>query len=237
MFDFVEKQIELRGISMPNTEMTYTQYGQAEAKTKISISPKVSSKSKFYYSFKRLMDILLCVIGLVVAIPIMLIAGIAIKIDSKGPIIYKQERMGKDGKVFIMYKLRSMCVDAEKNGAKWADKNDPRITRVGNFIRKTRIDELPQLFNIIKGDMSIVGPRPERPMFTYKFNEEIPGFINRLQVKPGLTGWAQVNGGYNVTPRDKWEKDMYYIENQSILMDIKILFKTVAIVFTGNGAR
>lgn len=222
---------------MPNTEMTYTQYEQADMKAKALVSPKVSPKSNFYYGFKRLMDILLCVIGLIFGIPIMLIAGIAIKIDSKGPIMYKQKRMGKNGKVFTMYKLRSMHMDAEKNGAKWADKDDPRVTRVGEFIRKTRIDELPQFFNIIKGDMSIVGPRPERPMFTYKFNEDIPGFINRLQVKPGLTGWAQVNGGYNVTPKKKWEKDMYYIENQSILMDIKILFKTVVVVFTGDGAR
>src|SRR5699024_8366291 len=155
----------------------------------------------------------------------------------KGPITYKQERLGKYGKRFYVYKLRSMRIDAEKYGAQWADKDDPRITRIGKFIRKTRIDEIPQLFNILKGDMSIIGPRPERTLFTMEFNDEIPGFINRLAVKPGLTGWAQVNGGYDITPREKLEADIYYIENRSFLMDMNILFKTVKVVLTEEGAR
>ena len=135
------------------------------------------------------------------------------------------------------HKLRSMRTDAEKFGAQWAEKNDPRITKVGKFIRKTRIDEIPQLFNILKGDMSIIGPRPERPEFTQEFNEEIPGFINRLAVKPGLTGWAQINGGYDITPQEKLVEDIYYIENRSILLDFKIILKTVKVVLTGHGAR
>ncbi|WP_037996727.1 sugar transferase, partial [Thermoactinomyces sp. Gus2-1] len=116
-------------------------------------------------------------------------------------------------------------------------KNDPRVTRVGKFIRKTRIDELPQLINILRGDMSLIGPRPERPVFTEKFDKEIPGFKKRLLVKPGLTGWAQVNGGYEMTPAEKFELDMFYIQNQSFKMDMQILFRTVWVVVSGNGAR
>ena len=130
-----------------------------------------------------------------------------------------------------------MRTDAEKNGPRWAAKNDPRVTRVGKFIRKTRIDELPQLINILRGDMSLIGPRPERPVFTEKFDKEIPGFKKRLLVKPGLTGWAQVNGGYEMTPAEKFELDMFYIQNQSFKMDMQILFRTVWVVVSGNGAR
>lgn len=187
--------------------------------------------------YQRVLDIVLSVIGLLIGIPLMVIFGILIKVEDNGPITYKQERLGKGGKKFYIYKLRSMRTDAEKFGAQWAEKEDPRVTKVGKFIRKTRIDEIPQLFNIIKGDMSIIGPRPERPLFTEEFNEEIPGFINRLAVKPGLTGWAQVNGGYEISPREKLTEDMYYIKNRSVLLDFKILFKTVKVVLTGDGAR
>ena len=190
-----------------------------------------------YDYVKRLIDIILSIIGLIIGIPLIVIFSILIVLETPGSPIYKQERVGKNGKVFTIYKLRSMYNDAEKNGAQWAEKNDPRITRVGAFIRKTRIDEIPQLFNVLMGDMSIVGPRPERPIFTYQFNEEIPGFVYRLQVKPGLTGWAQVNGGYDMTPMEKWEADMYYIENRSLSIDLKIILKTVKIVLTGEGAR
>ena len=187
--------------------------------------------------YQRVLDIVLSVIGLLIGIPLMVIFGILIKVEDNGPITYKQERLGKGGKKFYIYKLRSMRTDAEKFGAQWAEKDDPRITKVGKFIRKTRIDEIPQLFNILKGDMSIIGPRPERPSFTEEFNQEIPGFINRLAVKPGLTGWAQVNGGYEITPREKLIEDIYYIENRSVLLDLKILFKTIKVVLTGDGAR
>ncbi len=193
--------------------------------------------SMFFNLYQRLLDIVLSLIGLVIGLPIIVIFGILIKIEDNGPITYKQERMGKGGSRFYIYKLRSMRTDAEKFGAQWAEKDDPRITKVGNFIRKTRVDELPQLFNILKGDMSIIGPRPERPSFTEEFNNDIPGFINRLAIKPGLTGWAQVNGGYDITPKQKLIEDMYYIKNRSILLDFKILFKTVKVVLTGDGAR
>ena len=187
--------------------------------------------------YQRLLDIVLSIIGLLVGIPLIAIFGILIKLEDNGPITYKQERLGKGGKRFYIYKLRSMRTDAEKFGAQWAEKDDPRITKVGKFIRKTRIDEIPQLFNILKGDMSIIGPRPERPEFTLEFNEEIPGFIDRLAVKPGLTGWAQVNGGYDITPKEKLVEDIYYIKNRSILLDFKIILKTVKVVLTGDGAR
>ena len=187
--------------------------------------------------YQRVLNIILSLIGLAIGIPLVIIFGIRIKIEDNGPITYKQERLGKGGKRFYIYKLRSMRTDAEKFGAQWAEKDDPRITKVGRFIRKTRIDEIPQLFNILKGDMSLIGPRPERPQFTEQFNREIPGFINRLAVKPGLTGWAQVNGGYDMTPAEKLVEDIYYIKNRSVLLDFKIIFKTVAVVLTGDGAR
>lgn len=194
-------------------------------------------ESKFYDFYQRTVDVILSLIGLIVGLPLILIFGFLVKLEDKGPMTYKQERVGKDGKVFYIYKLRSMRTDAEKFGAQWATKNDPRITKVGNFIRKTRIDELPQLFNILKGDMSIIGPRPERPSFTVEFNENIPGFINRLAVRPGLTGWAQVNGGYEMTPEEKLKADIYYMKHRSFFMDMNILLKTVKVVFTGEGAR
>lgn len=187
--------------------------------------------------YQRVLNIILSLIGLAIGIPLVIIFGIRIKIEDNGSITYKQERLGKGGKRFYIYKLRSMRTDAEKFGAQWAEKDDPRITKVGRFIRKTRIDEIPQLFNILKGDMSLIGPRPERPQFTEQFNREIPGFINRLAVKPGLTGWAQVNGGYDMTPAEKLVEDIYYIKNRSVLLDFKIIFKTVAVVLTGDGAR
>ncbi|ADL50666.1 sugar transferase [Clostridium cellulovorans] len=190
-----------------------------------------------YEKMKRFLDIFLSLIGCVIGIPIVIITCIVVVLESKGNPIYTQERLGKDGQAFKLYKIRSMCTDAEKNGPKWADKNDSRVTRVGKFIRKTRIDEIPQLFNILKGDMSIVGPRPERSVFTFEFQKEIPTFINRLQVKPGLTGLAQVNGGYDITPKEKLKHDLEYIENRNFSMDFKIILKTALIVFNHKGAR
>jgi exopolysaccharide biosynthesis polyprenyl glycosylphosphotransferase len=192
---------------------------------------------KYYPYIKRFLDILLSLLALPIAIPIILIFAIIIKLETPGPAFFLQERVGLHGKYFKVIKLRSMGVNAEKNGAQWATKNDPRVTKVGAFIRKTRIDELPQLFNVLKGDMSLIGPRPERPMFTAQFNEEIPGFIDRLQVKPGITGWAQVNGGYDITPREKLELDRYYINNMSFWLDLKIILKTIKVCLTGDGAR
>lgn len=202
-----------------------------------NLDHSIYKENLLYNVYSRIADIVLSLVGLVIGLPLIIIFGILIKIEDKGPIIYKQERVGKHGKVFDVYKVRSMKVDAEKYGAQWAQENDPRILNVGNFIRKTRIDEIPQLFNILKGDMSIVGPRPERPMFTIQFNEEIDGFINRLLVKPGLTGWAQVNGGYDMTPDEKLKWDIDYIKYRSILMDIKVILMTIKVILTGEGAR
>lgn len=191
----------------------------------------------WYDIYQRVFDVLLSTIGIMMSIPFIVIFGIAVKLDSPGPVFYTQERVGKGGRRFKVIKLRSMIRDAEKNGAQWTEKDDPRVTRVGRFIRKTRIDELPQFINVLRGDMSIIGPRPERPEFVIEFNEHIPGFIERLCVRPGLTGWAQVNGGYEITPEEKLALDLYYIENRNPKLDLLILVKTLQVVFTGHGAR
>lgn len=163
--------------------------------------------------------------------------ALLIALESEGSPFYSQTRLGKDGKSFKIYKLRSMYSDAEKNGPQWARANDDRVTRVGKFIRKTRIDELPQLWNVLKGDMSLIGPRPERPELIVEFEKAIPNFSDRLAVKPGLTGWAQINGGYELTPAEKLNYDLYYISNKSVVLDVKIMLLTAKIVFTGHGAR
>lgn len=198
----------------------------------------IDNNSILYKLYKRIIDIVGSIIGLFIGLPLILIFGLLIKLEDRGPIFYKQERLGLNEKKFYVYKLRSMRTDAEKNGgAQWAQKNDPRITKVGSFIRKTRIDEIPQLFNILVGDMSIIGPRPERPELTYIFDKEIPGFRQRLMVKPGLTGLAQVNGGYDISPKEKLIWDAEYINNRSIFLDIKIILLTIKVIFTGDGAR
>ncbi|MDT9724512.1 sugar transferase [Xylanibacillus composti] len=199
--------------------------------------PRLPRASQIYVDAKRVFDCLIAVIGLTLSMPIMILFSILIKLESPGPILFAQERVGLHGKVFRIYKLRSMVKDAEKNGAKWAEKNDARITKIGKFIRNTRIDELPQFINVLKGDMSFIGPRPERPVFVEQFAREIPGFKDRQQVKPGITGWAQVNGGYDITPQQKLALDLEYIEHFSFWMDVKIILKTVKVVITGDGAR
>lgn len=171
------------------------------------------------------------------AIFITLFFALLIVLESKGGPLYSQTRLGKDGQVFKMYKLRSMYTDADKNGPLWTLANDNRITKVGKFIRKTRIDELPQLWNILKGDMSLVGPRPEVPELKEQFEKVMPNFNDRLAVKPGLTGWAQINGGYELTPAETLDYDLYYIKNKSVLLDLKIMLTTVKILCTGHGAR
>ncbi|MCM2983195.1 MULTISPECIES: sugar transferase [Niallia] len=198
---------------------------------------KSSKKVSFYQVFKRMMDLFIASIGIVITLPLILLFAILIRIDSPGSPFYVQQRVGKNGKCFRLIKLRSMRMDAEKDGEKWAEVNDPRITKIGAFIRKTRIDELPQLFSVLKGDMSIIGPRPERPSFTEQFSKEIDGFSNRLLVKPGLTGLAQVNGGYDITPREKLTYDLQYINNVTFSLEMKILVKTIKVVLTGEGAR
>lgn len=191
--------------------------------------------------FKRLLDVLGASIGLVLASPLLLLSALAIKLTSQGPVIYSQERVGAYGKPFSMHKFRSMRVDAEANGtAVFAAENDPRVTRVGKFLRQTRLDELPQLWNVLVGEMSLVGPRPERPVFVEQFEEQIPYFRQRLFVKPGVTGHAQVRCRYSAALEDHQEKlehDLYYIKNVSILFDLSILIDTVKVVLLRIGSR
>ena len=194
-------------------------------------------KVKFYNNIKSCIEFILSFLLLILVIPIIMLACIAIVIEIRANPFYTQERVGLNGRIFKIYKLRSMYIDAEKDGHKWASENDDRITKVGSIIRNTRIDELPQLINILKRDMSFIGPRPERPEFVKEFLKDIPDFNDRLVVKPGITGWAQVNGGYSLTPKEKLVLDKYYIENEGVKLDLLILLKTIIVVFTGDGAR
>jgi exopolysaccharide biosynthesis polyprenyl glycosylphosphotransferase len=188
---------------------------------------------------KRIIDIIVSLIILIVTSPLIFITAAAIKIDSEGPVLFKQERCGQNGKIFRIYKFRSMRKDAEKaTGPVWSQKGDPRITKTGKFIRKVRIDEIPQFINVLKGEMSIVGPRPERPYFVEMLSHEIPYYQRRLKVRPGITGWAQVKHKYDETIDDvktKLRYDLFYIENMSLRMDFKILFRTVFVVLFGKG--
>ena len=204
------------------------------------ITPKV----KFYLFSKRFTDIFLSAIGLILLSPILLIVAIAIRIDSKGPIIFKQDRVGKDGKIFSMYKFRSMIVNAEElktkletknemSGPMFKMKNDPRITKVGRFIRKTSIDELPQLINVIKGDMSLVGPRPSLPKEVEQFS---PWMLERLKVKPGITCYWQVMGRNNIAFEEWMKLDVKYVHEMNYWLDIKLIFKTFFVLFGDESA-
>lgn len=187
---------------------------------------------------KRICDIIFGTIFGIISLPIILIFGILVKMTSKGPVFFKQQRVGYMGRPITIVKLRSMCNNAEKKtGAVWAQKNDPRVTPIGHFMRKTRIDELPQFWNIIKGDMSLVGPRPERFLLTEKFSKEWPEFPKRLRIIPGLTGYAQIHGGYDLNPGEKSKLDNYYINHYSLKIDFLIVLKTIRVIFTGDGAR
>ena len=198
----------------------------------------VPLSNTFNAMVKRTMDVVGSIMAIIVSSPVMLLMCILIKLTSPGPLIYKQERVGLHNKTFRMYKFRSMEIQPEAEERKaWTVKNDPRVTGIGKFMRRTSIDELPQLFNILKGDMSLVGPRPERPFFVEKFREEIPRYMVKHQVRPGLTGWAQVNGYRGDTSiRKRIDCDLYYIENWSIGFDIKILFLTIFKGFINKNA-
>jgi sugar transferase (PEP-CTERM system associated) len=197
--------------------------------------------SKLTTIYKRAFSIIFSLLGLIFCAPIMLLTAIAIKLDSRGSIFFQQDRVGKGGRIFQVIKFRSMYVDAEaQTGPIWAQADDPRITRVGRFIRRARIDELPQFINVLKGDMNFVGPRPERPYFVDQLQEVIPYYGQRHLTEPGLTGWAQVKFPYGSTikeARKKLEYDLYYIKNMSMLLDLLIIFHTVKIVLLGRGAR
>lgn len=192
---------------------------------------------KYYENIKSSIEFIFSLLLLIIVVPICILACIAIYVELRVNPIYTQKRVGLNGRVFKIYKLRSMYIDAEKDGPKWASENDERITKVGRIIRKTRIDELPQLVNILKRDMSFIGPRPERPEFIKEFIKYIPDFNDRLLVKPGITGWAQVNGGYSLTPKEKLEFDKYYIKNRGFKLDLLVLIKTIIVIFTRHGAR
>ena len=198
----------------------------------------VPLSNTFNAMIKRIMDICGSIIGIIVASPIMLVLCALIKLTSPGPLIYRQERVGLHNQTFWMYKFRSMEIQPEAEEKKaWTVKNDPRVTAIGRFMRRTSLDELPQLFNIFKGDMSLVGPRPERPFFVEKFREEIPRYMVKHQVRPGLTGWAQVNGYRGDTSiRKRIECDLYYIENWTVGLDIKIMFMTIFKGFINKNA-
>jgi lipopolysaccharide/colanic/teichoic acid biosynthesis glycosyltransferase len=220
-------------------------------------------------ALKRTIDLVGATVAVIVTLPVMAAVAIAIKIDSRGPVFYMQERVGRDrrkrerryhqkvdvscrrssdrrqenrmGKPFTLIKFRTMVQDAEKaSGPVWAAKNDPRVTRLGRFLRRTRLDEIPQFFNVLKGDMSLVGPRPERPHFVQQLSSKIDGYADRLSVKPGITGLAQIENGYDSSldsVQQKVKSDLEYIDKMSLWTDIKILARTVIVVFTGRGAR
>ena len=189
---------------------------------------------------KRLLDLVLAFVGIVFLLPFGIAVAAAIKLDSAGPVFFRQKRVGLEGRTYDIVKFRSMVDDAEKNGAQWAEVNDPRVTRVGKIMRKTRIDELPQFWNVLRGQMSFVGPRPERPEFVETLKEEIPFYYFRHVIKPGITGWAQINYRYGASKNDALEKlqyDFYYIKNLSPFLDLHILLKTIRVVLFGQGAR
>ena len=199
-----------------------------------------SRRMIFYRQLRRLLDVLLSVIGLVLSLPIMMFTAVAIRLDSRGPILYRQTRVGQRNRTFTIMKFRSMRIDAEPGGPVWAEEDDPRVTRVGRVIRKLRIDELPQFINIIRGEMTFVGPRPERPEFVSRLEREIPYYSQRHLVKPGLTGWAQVRYPYCASVEDAIQKlqyDLYYIKNLSPLLDLVILLSTLQVVLFTRGSR
>jgi exopolysaccharide biosynthesis polyprenyl glycosylphosphotransferase len=188
---------------------------------------------------KRALDIALGIVGLVLATPLMLATAIIVRLDSPGPVLFRQERCGRHGRSFTLLKFRSMRADAEKaSGPVWATEGDPRITRCGRFLRKSRLDELPQLFNVLGGSMSLVGPRPERPVFVDELSKQIPYYNQRHIVKPGVTGWAQISYPYGSTVEDALQKlqfDLFYIKNFSLLFDLSILFTTIKTVVLRKG--
>ena len=196
---------------------------------------------EFFLILRRLLNLAVGLVSLLLAAPLIPFVVLAIKLDSKGPALYRQKRVGRKGKVFLCYKFRTMRADAEADlGPTWADDDDPRITRVGKFLRMTRLDEIPQLWCVLKGDMAFVGPRPERPEFVEWLTQEIPYYSLRHLVRPGITGWAQIRYKYGNTIQDAKEKlryDLFYIKNASIGLDILIMFQTIKILLLRRGAQ
>jgi exopolysaccharide biosynthesis polyprenyl glycosylphosphotransferase len=204
-------------------------------------SANVARESKAETVLRRIFDILLGAFLLLATLPLLLLTALAIKLDSRGPVFYRQERVGLNGQSFMLFKFRSMRTDAEAGGtAIWASKQDPRVTRIGRFLRLTRIDEIPQVLNVLRGDMAFVGPRPERPAFVEQLGRIIPHYKDRALVKPGITGWAQVNYPYGASVEDarmKLAYDLYYVRRRSLFLDMLILVSTVRVVLFQEGAR
>jgi lipopolysaccharide/colanic/teichoic acid biosynthesis glycosyltransferase len=224
--------ILIKGAVKTFQEVKYMKIVHENVKS-ITFPTKINS----YFYYKHLMEILISIAALVVFFPIILVISILIRSDSNGPIFFIQERIGQAGKPFNIIKFRTMYMDAEKYGPQWANKDDLRITRVGYFLRKHRLDEIPQFINVIKGEMSLIGPRPERMVFVKEFESELPHFRERLKVKPGITGWAQINGGYELSPEEKLKLDLFYIEKLSFLLDIKIAIQSILVILFAKGWR
>ena len=187
---------------------------------------------------KRLLDVSLALVLIILTAPLILVSAALIKLTSKGPVFFSQTRVGYQGKLFTIYKLRTMLKDAETSGARWAEADDPRVTKIGGFLRKSRLDELPQCWNVLSGDMSFIGPRPERPEFTSMLSQEIPYYDLRHTVKPGISGWAQVIFPYGASTEDALKKlqyELYYIKHQSLLLDLNIAIRTLFTVFQRAG--
>ena len=198
------------------------------------------SEGRLQAAVRRVGDIAISLAFLIFTLPLMLVTAMLIRLDSPGPVLYRQERVGLDGRSFVLLKFRSMRSNAEARGPAWAQRCDPRVTRVGMFMRRTRVDELPQLLNVLRGEMSFIGPRPERPHFVEQLTEVIPHYRDRARVKPGLTGWAQVNYPYGASVKDaraKLSYDLFYVRNRSLLLDVLILFATVRVILFQEGAR
>ena len=194
-------------------------------------------KKTAFRVIKRMFDIVSGSVALVICVIPMGVITILVKTDSPGPIFYRQERLGLNGKPITITKFRNMREDAEAMGAQWAEDEDPRVTKIGAKLRQSRLDELPQFWAVIKGDLSLVGPRPERKVFYDEFEKYIHGFSQRMLVTPGISGLAQVNGGYDLLPAEKVIYDLEYVKNRSLLMDLKIIFKTIGVIFSHEGAR
>jgi sugar transferase (PEP-CTERM system associated) len=238
-------EMKLEGVSFGHLASVYETYTGKIAVENLRPSWLIFSegfrKSRLQDAAKRVMDVSVGAVGVLLAVPVMLLVALAIKCTSRGPVLYHQRRVGQHGRVFTVHKFRSMYADAEKGtGAVWARNDDERVTSVGRFLRRTRIDELPQLWNVLKGDMSLVGPRPERPEFVSSLTREIPFYGQRHVVRPGLTGWAQVRYTYGASVEDAMEKlqyDLFYIKNRSIALDLFIAAKTVKTVVMQRGAH
>jgi len=237
--------LRLKGIPV---EDCHTFYERLKSKVSISdlqpgwiVLSEGFRRSRWIFLTKRLIDILVSALGLVVTSPITLLAAIAIKFDTPGPVLYSQERVGLGERLFTLYKFRSMVHEAEAlSGPVWAEANDSRVTRVGKLMRKLRIDELPQMINVLKGEMSFVGPRPERPFFVSGLKEKVPYYYLRFSVKPGITGWAQILYAYGDSEEDAIEKlqyELYYVKNISPMLDLQIIFETLKVVILGRGAQ